>query len=126
MQLRKETEALVRKPPVPNSPVATVFFGGEEDGPDIGMVRVQVPVGARMPAHRHNGSDVILAPLVGWVQVSKGEETIEVHPGDAALIRKDEEVSLTNPGSETAHLIVAAGPASFVASIRKWPQLETL
>lgn len=122
MQLRKEAEALVRKPPAPNSPVVTVFFGGEEGGPDVGLVRVQVPAGAGMSAHRHNGSDVILAPVVGWVRISKGEEAIDVHVGDSALVLKDEAVSLTNPGSETAHVIVAAGPADFVAGIREWPE----
>ncbi len=126
MQLRKEAEGLVRKPPAPNGPVVTVFFGGEEGGPDVGLVRVHVPAGAGMPAHRHNGSDVILAPVVGWVRISKGEESIEVHAGDSALIRKDEEVSLTNPGSEPAHVIVAAGPAEFVAGIREWPEPDAL
>ncbi|MDN5723604.1 MAG: cupin domain-containing protein [Corynebacterium sp.] len=122
MQLCKQAEGLVRTPPVPNAPIITVFFGGEQDGPDVGLVRVQVPPGAGMPAHRHNGSDVILAPVVGWVRISKGDESLEVHPGDAALVGKDEQVSLTNPGTETAHVIVAAGPADFVAGIRQWPQ----
>lgn len=122
MQLRKGAESLVRKPPIPDSPVITVFFGGEQNGPDVGLVRVQIPVGAGMPAHRHDGSDVILAPVAGWVRISKEEETIEVRPGDAALVGKNEKVSLTNPGTETAHVIVAAGPADFIAGIRQWPQ----
>lgn len=122
MQLRKQAKGLVRRSPAPNGPVVTVFFGGGQDGPDVGLVRVQIPAGGGMPAHRHNGSDVILAPIAGWVQISRGEEVIEVHPGDAALIDKDELVSVANPGTEDAQIIVAAGPADFVAGIRQWPQ----
>lgn len=66
-----------------------------------------------MTAHRHNGSDVILTPT---------EESIEVHAGDSAPVHKNEEVSLTNPGSQTVEIIVAAGPAHFVAGIRRWPE----
>lgn len=125
MQLRKQAEGLVRKPPVPNSPTLTVFFGGDDGSPDLGLVRVQVPAGAGMPPHRHNGSDVILAPVTGWVRISKDEESIDVYTGDCALIRKDEEVSMTNPGEQTADVIVAAGPAHFVANIRQWPAAGT-
>ncbi len=124
MHLRKQAEGLVRRPPVPNSPTLTVFFGGDDDGSDIGLVRVEVPAGAGMPPHRHNGSDVVLAPVAGWVRIAQGEESIDVHAGDCAWIGKDEEVSLTNPGEQTAHVLVAAGPAHFVASIRQWPTPE--
>lgn len=122
MQLRKGVEGLVRKPPRPDNPVTTVFFGGEQDGPDVGLVRVPVPIGTGIRAHRHNGSDVILPPVAGWVRISKGEEVIEVRPGDAALIDKDEQVAVADPGTEGAHVIVAAGPVDFVAGIRRWPQ----
>lgn len=122
MRLRKAADGLVRKPPMPNGPTVTVCFGDDVESPDVGLVRVEVPVGAGMPAHRHSGSDVILAPVTGWVLIQGGDESIEVHVGDSALIHKDEEVSLTNPGTETAHVLVAAGPAEFVSSIRAWPE----
>lgn len=111
----------MRKPQAPNSPTVTVFFGGEGEGADVGLVRVEVPAGAGMPPHKHNGSDVILTPVTGYVRIEKGSEAIEVHVGDSALVGKDEKVSLTNPGTETAEVIVAAGPANFVAGILSWP-----
>ncbi|MCW2133202.1 hypothetical protein B0G38_002377 [Arthrobacter sp. VKM Ac-2550] len=40
--------------------------------------------------------------------------------GSSALVLKDEEVSLTNPGEEPAEVIVSAGPADFVVGIRQW------
>lgn len=112
----------MRRPPVPNGPTVTVFFGGEAGGPDVGVVRLEVPPGAGVPAHRHNGSDVILVPIEGYVRISNAEGSIDVRPGDCALVRKDEEVSLVNPGDGTARVIVAAGPANFVAGVRGWPQ----
>lgn len=121
MQLRNSHDGLVRKPAIPNSPTVTVLFGGEEGGPDVGLVRVHVPAGAGMPAHKHNGSDVIITPVAGHVQIEKGDESIQVQVGDSALIGRDEEVALSNPGDEPADLLVAAGPADFVAGIRAWP-----
>lgn len=121
MKLVKQGDGLVRRPPVPNAPTVTVIVGGEEGGPDVGLVRVHVPAGAGMPAHRHNGSDVILTPTAGTVRITKGEDFIDVNVGDSALVGKNEEVSLTNPGSQDTEIIVAAGPAHFIAGIRSWP-----
>lgn len=123
MKLVKQGDGLVRRPPVPNAPTVTVIVGGEEGGPDVGLVRVHVPAGAGagMPAHRHNGSDVILTPTAGTVRISTGADFIDVNVGDSALFRKHEEVSLTNPGDQDAEIIVAAGPAHFIAGIRSWP-----
>lgn len=125
MQRRNDTEGLVRTPPVPNGPTVTVLFGGDDAGPDVGLVRVQVPAGAGMPAHTHGGSDVILTAMSGQVRISSDDDSVEAHPGDSVLVRKDEEVALTNPGETAAQLLVAAGPATFVAGIRRWPAPAT-
>lgn len=122
MELRQHGDGLVRKPPVPGGPTVTVLFGGDPGGPDVGVVQVEVPPGAGMPEHRHGGSDVVLVPVAGTVTISKGAESITINAGDAALVRKDEAVSLVNRGPETARVIVAAGPADFVAGIRSWPE----
>lgn len=120
MKLCTKAEGLVRRPPQPNSPTVTVYFAGQESR-DLGLVRVAIPPGAGMPPHRHGGSDVILAPTTGSVRITHGDEEIEVHVGDAALITREETVSLTNSGDQEAELIVAAGPANFVAGILSWP-----
>lgn len=125
MELVKYGDGLLRQPRVPNAPTVTVIFGGVDGGPDVGLVRVRVPAGAGMSTHRHNGSDVILTSTVGMVRISKGDESVELHVGDSVLVRKDEAVALTNPGSSAAEVIVAAGPAEFVAGIRAWPEPAT-
>ena len=40
--------------------------------------------------------------------------------GDAALVRREERVSLRNPNQTDAEVIVAAAPPAFLASIRAW------
>lgn len=122
MELRTTDNTSRRRPPGENTPTATVVFGGEEGGPDVGLVRVRVPAGGGMPPHRHAGSDVIVTPVAGRVIISDGETSVDVEVGASALVLKDEEVSLTNPGDEAAEIIVSAGPADFVAGIRQWPE----
>lgn len=123
MELRRHDEG-VRRAPRPGGPIVSVLFGGDPDGPDVGVVRVEVPPGAGMPEHLHGGSDVVLLPVAGTVVISKGSESITVNTGDAVLVRKDEAVSLANHGSETAQVLVAAGPPNFVAGIRDWPESD--
>ena len=67
---------------------------------------------------------MILIPVAGFVRIVKGEEQIDVYPGDAAFIDKDEAVSLTNPGSQDAQVFVAAGPASFVRTVLAWAAVD--
>lgn len=122
MKLIKRSEAPVHSPASPNAPTVTVYVGGPDDPQDVGMVRVSIPAGAGMPPHKHNGSDVIISPVVGHVVITKGEESIEVHVGDAALVTRDEEVSLANPTDEVAEVIVSAGPADFISGILNWPR----
>lgn len=121
MELCQHADGL-RRSPRPGGPVVTVLFGGDPEGPDVGVVRVEVPPGGGMAEHTHGGSDVVLVPVVGMVVISKGAESITVRTGDAALVRKEEAVSLANPGEEVAQVLVAAGPPSFVSGIRDWPE----
>ncbi len=120
MELVARGEGIVRQPPVPHGPTVEVLFGGDEGGPAVGVVRVEVPPGAGMPEHDHGGSDVVVMPVVGGVEISQGQRTVAAGVGDAVLIRRDERVALRNPGDEPAQLVVAAGPATFVASMRAW------
>lgn len=122
MELCTAENGLRRQPPGENTPTVTVVFGGTQDGPHVGLVRVRVPVGASMPPHRHNGSDVIVTPVTGRVRISDAQTSVEVEVGGSVLIRKDEEVSLANSGEEPAEVIVSAGPADFIAGIRQWPE----
>ncbi|MEO7079764.1 MAG: cupin domain-containing protein [Rhodococcus sp. (in: high G+C Gram-positive bacteria)] len=98
-----------------------IIFGGEPDGLSIAMITVDVPAGTAMPQHRHSGSDIIVMPIIGTVNIAQGNEVVVVETGDAVLVTQREAVSLTNPGTEFARLVIAAGPADFVVGISGWP-----
>jgi quercetin dioxygenase-like cupin family protein len=124
MELIRHGEGLFRSPPAPHAPTVEVLFGGAAGGSDVGVVRVGVPVGATLPEHDHSGSDVVLVPVLGTVEITAGGEVTTVGSGDAALIRKDERVALRNPGAWPAELLVAAAPTDFVDRIRSWPESD--
>lgn len=121
MELRQLNDASVDAPAARNVPTVRIIFGGEPDGPEIAMITVDVPAGTAMPQHRHSGSDIIVMPIIGTVNIAQGNEVLVVHTGDAVLVRQQEAVSVTNPGTEFARLVIAAGPADFVAGISGWP-----
>lgn len=120
MQVRSASQIPFRSPGEAR-PTVTVLFGGDGDPTDVGLVRVTMPPGVEMPAHKHHGSDVIVSPISGQVQMHQGEDTIDLTVGDSVLVDKEEAVSLTNRSSETAELLVAAGPTNFVATVARWP-----
>lgn len=122
MELIQRGKGDKRRPPAPNAPKVEVLFGGTEGGPGVGVVRVFVAPGAGMGEHDHGGSDVVLMPQVGSVEITGALGTIDVEVGDAILIRRDERVALRNPGDTDAEVLVVAGPPTFVASIRSWPE----
>lgn len=123
MQMITNNQAPVHSAQYPRTPSVTVLFG-EDDSTDVGMVRVSVPAGVGMPVHRHGGSDVILTPVAGAVRITDDDEVVDVGVGQTILILKDEAVALWNPHEELAEVIVAAGPAAFVSTIRSWPEVS--
>ncbi len=121
MELRKLHDASVGAPAARNVPTVRIIFGGEPDGLSIAMITVDVPAGTAMPQHGHSGSDIIVMPIIGTVNIAQGNEVVVVETGDAVLVTQREAVSLTNPGTEFARLVIAAGPADFVVGISGWP-----
>jgi len=120
MQLRTASHVPARTPGA-QRPSVIVLFGADGDPASVGLVRVTMEPGVEMPPHKHHGSDVIVTPVAGSVRMQSGQDTIEVAVGDSVLVGNDEAVSLLNHGTETAELIVAAGPTDFVATVARWP-----
>jgi quercetin dioxygenase-like cupin family protein len=87
----------------------------------VAVIHVEIPAGGGMPEHDHGASQVVLIPLVGSVQVRHGQDVHTVVPGSAAHIDTGERVSLVNPGSEPASLMVVASPPEFAAGLAAWP-----
>lgn len=115
MKFIKAEDTQQRHPNADTAPYISVYFGGEGDSPDVGFLHIRVPGnGGGMPAHKHNGSDIVITAIKGSVVITREEESHEVTPGTAIQILRDEAVSLSNPNEEDAEIFVAAGPADFV------------
>lgn len=120
MELRKLNDTPHGRPLAADVPTVQILFGGEPDGLSLAMITVDLPAGTAMPEHRHSGSDIIVMPIVGTVNIAHGNEVLVVDTGDAVLVTEQEAVSVSNPSDHLARLVIAAGPADFVVGISGW------
>lgn len=64
-----------------------------------------IPVGGKIDAHRHPGSDEILFLQNGSAKVSLGDKTRDVHGGATVFIPAGTWISATNTGKEAIHAV---------------------
>lgn len=97
---------------------------GVEDGPGVGVVDVVVPAGARMSDHAHGDSETLLIPRSGRLRLIDAESgsVTELEPGMLATIPIGEMVSLENPGTEEARMLVVLTPPDFAGAVATWPE----
>jgi hypothetical protein len=75
-----------------------------------------------MPEHDHAGSDVVVMPEDGSIDLLQNGSTTSLGPGAIAVIGRKERVAVRNPASQPVTLLVVAGPTDFVAGLRRWPE----
>ena len=78
------------------------------------------PVGG-LPEHDHGPSEIVLVHLSGSIELRQGDQRHSLAPGAVAHIATGERVSLTNPGTDPAVMMIVASPPEFVARIAGWP-----
>lgn len=108
----------VRRPPVPNGPLAEVLL---DEGP-VGFVHVTVEPGGAMPEHDHGASAVALIPLAGEARLLDGDRTFVLPTGTVTTIPIGRRVRLENPGAEEVRLIVVVSPPDFAKALNAWPE----
>ena len=74
-----------------------------------------------MPEHDHGASQIVLIPLSGSVELCHDGTRRTLSAGSAAHIATGERVSLVNPGTEPASLMVVASPPEFAGRLASWP-----
>lgn len=112
-----------RRQAAPGAPLAEVVIGADR-GLGLGVVDVVVPAGAMMPDHAHGASETLLIPQSGHlrlVEAGSGKVT-ELEPGVLATIPIGQKVSLENPGSDEARMLVVLTPPDFAAAVATWPE----
>ena len=92
-----------------------------ETSDNIAMVQVWIPPGGGLPEHDHGQSEIVLIHLSGSIELRQGDQLHRLAPGAVAHLAAGERVSLTNPGSEPAVMMIVASPPEFVGRIASWP-----
>ncbi|WP_198682407.1 cupin domain-containing protein [Kribbella sp. VKM Ac-2569] len=92
-----------------------------ETSDNIAMVQVWIPPGGGLPEHDHGPSEIVLVHVSGSIELQQGDQQHRLGPGTVAHIATGERVSLTNPGTEPAVMMIVASPPDFVARITRWP-----
>lgn len=109
-----------RRAPIPGGPTMEVLVAaGISD--NIAMVQVWIPPGGGLPEHDHGPSEIVLIHLSGSIELRQDDQLHRLGPGAVAHIATGERVSLTNPGSEPAVMMIVASPPEFVGRIASWP-----
>jgi quercetin dioxygenase-like cupin family protein len=85
----------------------------------LAAIHVTVKGGARMPEHDHGESDALLIPLTGQLILRGNVTEAQLTSGVIAFVAAGERVSVENPTTATASMIVCFAPASFVHALRQ-------
>jgi quercetin dioxygenase-like cupin family protein len=109
-----------RRAPIPDGPTMEILVAGERSD-NLAMIQVWIPPGGGLPEHDHGPSEIILVHLSGSIELGQGNQQHRLAPGAVAHIPTGERVSLTNPGTETATMMIVGSPPEFVARLANWP-----
>ncbi len=109
-----------RRAPIPEGPTMEVLLAAETSD-NIAMVQVWIPPGGGLPEHDHGPSEIVLIHVAGSIQLQQGDQQHRLAPGSIAHIPAGERVSLTNPGTDAAVMMIVASPPEFVQRIAAWP-----
>ena len=109
-----------RRAPLPNGPIAQALTSPDISD-QLAVVHVELPAGGAMPEHDHGASQIVLIPLSGSVELRHDGTRRILSAGSAAHIATGERVSLVNPGTEPASLMVVASPPEFAGRLASWP-----
>lgn len=106
--------------PIPGGPTMEILVSAETSG-NLAMVQMWIPPGGGLPEHDHGPSEIVLVHLSGSIELRHGDQHHLLAPGAVAHIATGERVSLANPGTEPAAMMIVASPPEFVARLAKWP-----
>lgn len=109
-----------RRAPISGGPTMEVLVAGEVSD-NIAMVQVWIPPGGGLPEHDHGPSEIVLVHVSGSIELRHNDQQHSLAPGTVAHIATGERVSLINPGTEPAVMMIVASPPDFVARIAGWP-----
>ncbi|MHC3378171.1 cupin domain-containing protein [Haloarcula sp. H-GB5] len=81
----------------------TKLFDGEPK-----TIRLTLDAGESIPAHKHPGRDIVFLLRSGAVDLTLGDETVSLSPGDVVRFDGDQDISPAATADSEALLVLAA------------------
>ena len=93
--------------------LGSACLSGRDTGGAYCLLEVGLAPGMAVPRHMHTREDEVYFVLAGELEVTVGEETFVLRPGDSLLAPRDIPHKLRNSGSTTNHYLLLFSPSGF-------------
>jgi quercetin dioxygenase-like cupin family protein len=93
--------------------LGSVCLSGPDTGGAYCLLEVSLAPGMAVPRHTHTREDEVYFVLAGELEVSVGEKTFVLRPGDTLLAPRDIPHELRNSGDATNHYLLVFSPSGF-------------
>jgi len=93
--------------------LGSVCLSGTDTGGAYCLLEVSLAPGMGVPRHTHTREDEVYFVLAGELEVTVGEKTFILRPGDTLLAPRDISHELRNSGNTTNHYLLVFSPSGF-------------
>ena len=93
--------------------LGSICLSGIDTGGAYCLLEVSVAPGMSVPRHTHKREDEAYFVLAGELEVTVGDKTFDLRPGDALLAPRDTPHQLRNSGDTTNHYLLVFSPSGF-------------
>jgi quercetin dioxygenase-like cupin family protein len=93
--------------------LGSVCLSGTDTGGCYCLLEVSLAPGMGVPRHTHTREDEAYFVLAGELEVTVGEKTFVLRPGDTLLAPRDIPHQLRNSGNTTNHYLLVFSPSGF-------------
>lgn len=93
--------------------LGSVCLSGKDTGGAYCLLEVSLAPGMGVPRHVHTREDEVYFILAGELEVTVGEKTLVLRPGDTLLAPRDIPHELRNSGNNTNHYLLVFSPSGF-------------
>jgi len=93
--------------------LGSVCLSGKDTGGAYCLLEVSLAPGMAVPRHTHTREDEVYFILAGELEVTVGEKTFVLRPGDTLLAPRDIPHNLRNSGDTTNHYLLVFSPSGF-------------
>jgi len=93
--------------------LGSVCLSGTDTGGAYCLLDISLAPGMAVPRHTHTREDEVYFVFAGELEVTVGEKTFVLGPGDTLLAPRDIPHALRNSGNTTNHYLLVFSPSGF-------------